>query len=487
MKLIVKLHPEIAIKSKSVRKRFTRLLENNIRLSLRPIDENVVVKNLWDKLEVQSQVEDEQIKAELIDQLKRVPGIIQFLEVSGFKFETFDDIYQPVFAAYKDELQGKSFCVKVKRSGEHDFTSVDVARYVGGGLNQNVEGASVKLKNPEKVIHLEIKNDNAYIVTAIHQGMGGFPLPTQDDVLSLISGGFDSGVASYLMIRKGSRTHYCFFNLGGAAHEIGVKQVSHYLWSKFSKTHKVKFVSVDFEPVVAEILENVENGQMGVVLKRMMMRAASMVAEKMGVKAIVTGESIGQVSSQTIANLSVIDRVTPTLIIRPLIHHDKQDIIDIARDIGTEDFAKTMPEYCGVISKNPTVSAKLERIEQEETNFDFSILERVVQEADVKDIRDIAKEAETELPEVETVSEIPEGTVIIDVRAPQEEEESPLELDDIEVACIPFFKVASKFPDLDQSKNYLLYCDRGVMSKLQALLLKEQGYSNVNIFQPAKK
>ena len=107
MKLIVKLHPEIAIKSKSVRKRFTRLLENNIRLSLRPIDENVVVKNLWDKLEVQSQVKTSKSKLSLIDQLKRVPGIIQFLEVSGFKFETFDDIYQPVFAAYKDELQGK--------------------------------------------------------------------------------------------------------------------------------------------------------------------------------------------------------------------------------------------------------------------------------------------------------------------------------------------------------------------------------------------
>ena len=161
----------------------------------------------------------------------------------------------------------------------------------------------------------------------------------------------------------------------------------------------MKFVSVDFEPVVAEILENVENGQMGVVLKRMMMRAASMVAEKMGVKAIVTGESIGQVSSQTIANLSVIDRVTPTLIIRPLIHHDKQDIIDIARDFGTEGFRQ---DHAGILwryfQRTLPLVLNWNEIEQEETNFDFSILERVVQEADVKDIRDIAKEAETELP-----------------------------------------------------------------------------------------
>ena len=115
--------------------------------------------------------------------------------------------------------------------------------------------------------------------------MAGFPLPTQDDVLSLMSGGFDSGVASYQMIRKGARTHFLFFNLGGAAHEIGVKQASYYLWKQYSSTHKVKFITVDFEPVVAEILENVENSQMGVVLKRMMMRAGSTVAEKLNIQA----------------------------------------------------------------------------------------------------------------------------------------------------------------------------------------------------------
>ena len=96
----------------------------------------------------------------------------------------------------------------------------------------------------------------------------------------------------------------------GAAHEIGVKQVAYYLWNKFGASHRVKFVAVPFEPVVAEILEKVENGLMGVILKRMMMRAAARVAERMGVEALVTGESLGQVSSQTLTNLSVIDRVT---------------------------------------------------------------------------------------------------------------------------------------------------------------------------------
>ena len=223
------------------------------------------------------------------------------------------------------------------------------------------------------------------------------------------------------------------FNLGGAAHEVGVKQVSHYLWNKYGASHRVKFFAVDFEPVVAEILENIENGQMGVVLKRMMMRAAAQVAEKMGIQALVTGEALGQVSSQTLTNLNVIDRVTETLILRPLTAYDKQDIINIARTIGTEDFAKTIPEYCGVISKKPTVKAILSKVEAEEENFDFAILDKVVAETRVFDIRDIGNESEAEIHAVDTLDNIPENSVVLDIRSPDEEDENPLALDGVEI------------------------------------------------------
>ncbi|SQA97083.1 tRNA sulfurtransferase [Cedecea neteri] len=121
--------------------------------------------------------------------------------------------------------------------------------------------------------------------------------------------------------------------------------------------------------MVGEILEKVEDGQMGVVLKRMFVRAASQVAERYGVQALVTGEALGQVSSQTLTNLRLIDNVSDTLILRPLISHDKEHIIDLAREIGTADFARTMPEYCGVISKSPTVKAVKAKIEEEEQKF----------------------------------------------------------------------------------------------------------------------
>ncbi|GAP74088.1 tRNA 4-thiouridine(8) synthase ThiI [Pseudoalteromonas sp. MM17-2] len=484
IKFIVKLHPEIAIKSKSVRKRFTKVLENNIKIMMRRIDEQVKVRNNWDNLTVESALTDDSVRRKMADSLGRIPGIVQFNEVKEIEFTTIDEIYQQAQQLLGDEIAGKTFCVRCKRQGKHDFSSSDVERYVGGGLNQHVPGARVKLTRPEVTVKIEIKDQRAYIVTQAHRGMGGFPLPTQEDVLSLMSGGFDSGVASYQMIRKGARTHFLFFNLGGAAHEIGVKQASHYLWSQYSSTHKVKFITVDFEPVVAEILENVEDSQMGVVLKRMMMRAGSIIAEKLGIPALVTGESIGQVSSQTLANLSVIDRVTDTLIIRPLIQHDKQDIIDIARAIGTSEMAEAMPEYCGVISRKPTVKAKLEVIEQQEQQFDFEVLETVVDNARVMDIRDIDTQAKEEVKEAESVSQLPTDAVVLDIRSPEEEDAQPLEIDGVKVKHLPFYRLATQFGDLDQSKEYYLYCAKGVMSQLQALILHENGFNNVKVYRP---
>lgn len=484
MKFIVKLQAEIAIKSRPVRKRFTKILESNIKNVLRRVDEQVTTKINWDSIEVNTKNLDEKNREKLIETLQCIPGVAQFIEVQRTEFTDLHDIFEKTLAVHAETIEDKTFCVRAKRNGDHEFSSLKVEQYVGGGLNQAVESAKVKLKKPEVTIHLEIKHQNLFIVTHKFKGLGGFPIATQEDVLSLMSGGFDSAVSSFQMIKKGARTHFCFFNLGGSAHEVGVKEVSHYLWNKFGASHRIKFFAVDFEPVVAEILEKVENGQMGVVLKRMMMRAAAKVAEKRGIQALVTGEALGQVSSQTLTNLNVIDRVTDTLILRPLAAYDKQDIIDIAREIGTEDFSKTIPEYCGVISKKPTVKAVLSKIEAEEENFDFTILDKVVAATRIFDIRDIGDAAEEEIHAVDEVANIGENAVVLDIRSPEEEDENPLDIDGVEVLHLPFYKLSTQFGDLDQSKEYLLYCDQGVMSKLQALYLIDNGFKNAKVYRP---
>src|SRR5690606_35772040 len=163
--------------------------------------------------------------------------------------------------------------------------------------------------------------------------------------------------ASFLTMRRGLRTHFCFFNLGGTAHEVGVKQVACYLWERYGLSHRVQFVTVPFEEAVAEIIKSVDNSHMGVILKRMMLRAAEKVAAHVEAGGQVTGQAKAPVSGQTLVNVKVIDSVTDTLGLRPLITTDKPGIIRIARQIGTEEFAKNLPEYCGVISRNPKTRA----------------------------------------------------------------------------------------------------------------------------------
>ena len=472
MKFIIKLFPEITIKSQSVRLRFIKILTGNIRNVLKHYDETLAVVRHWDHVEVRAK--DENKRLDIRDALTRIPGIHHILEVEDVPFTDMHDIFEKALVQYRDQIEGKTFCVRVKRRGKH----------VGGGLNQHVETARVRLTNPDVTVNLEIENDRLLLVKGRYEGIGGFPIGTQEDVLSLISGGFDSGVSSYMLMRRGCRVHYCFFNLGGAAHEIGVRQVAHYLWNRFGSSHRVRFVAINFEPVVGEILEKVDDGQMGVVLKRMMVRAASKVAERYGVQALVTGEALGQVSSQTLTNLRLIDNVSDTLILRPLISHDKEHIIDLARKIGTEDFARTMPEYCGVISKSPTIKAVKAKIEAEEENFDFSILEKVVAEASNIDIREIAQQTGQDVVEVETVSGFGANDTILDIRSVDEQDDKPLQVEGVEVVSLPFYKLSTQFGDLDQSKTYLLWCERGVMSRLQALYLREQGFANVKVYRP---
>lgn len=482
MKFIVKIHPEVMVKSESVRKRFTKILESNIRNVLKRKSDSMAVFNRRCHIEVS--LKDVTERDIALHVLTNTPGIHHVLEVDQHIFTDLHHIYDLVLPSAREQIADKTFCVRVKRRGQHEFSSIEIERYVGGGLNQAVASAKVQLIRPDVTIHLDVDHDKVNLVKQRYKGLGGFPLGTQEDVLSLISGGFDSGVSSYLHIKRGSKVHYCFFNLGGAAHEIGVQQTAYYLWEKYGSSAKVKFISINFEPVVAQILERIEDGQMGVILKRMFVRAASTIAEKYGIQALVTGEALGQVSSQTLTNLRHIDNVSDTLILRPLINWDKEDIINLARQIGTEDLAKTMPEYCGVISKKPTVKAIKEKLEAEEAKFDFSVLEQVIYDARVIDIREIEKQSQQKIPQVELVGDIESDCVVLDIRSPEEEDENPLEIDGANIVHIPFFKLATKFGDLDMSKTYLLYCDRGVMSRLQALYLRENGYENVKVYRP---
>src|SRR5690606_5226264 len=153
------------------------------------------------------------------------------------------------------------------------------------------------------------------------------------------------------------------------------------------------------------------------------------------------------------------DQVTDMLVLRPLATMDKGDIIDISRHIGTETFAASMPEYCGVISVNPTTRAKAYRVEQAEEKFDMAVLAHAISTRREQNIDEIVAELDTDLT-VALVTELRAGQVVIDIRHPDEESLKPLQLaGDIGVKKIPFYSLNKQFTRLDASQEYLLYCE----------------------------
>lgn len=485
MYFIVKFFPEITIKSGPVRKRWCRQLADNLRILLKRVHPDMKVQQNWDTLEVKGPSDDPALTAQVIELLGHTPGIANFAQVKVFPLGDMDSVLEHTLACWGDALAGKTFCVRVKRTGEHSFSSTDLERYVGGGLNQQTEAAGVKLKGPDVEVKLEVRDEKLFVVDRKYPGLGGFPVGTQDPVLSLVSGGYDSTVASYLTMKRGLRTHFCFFNLGGREHELGVKEVAYYLWNRFASSHRVRFISVPFEGVVGEILKNVDPAYMGVILKRMMLRAATQVADRAKIEALVTGEAVSQVSSQTLRNLSVIDRVTDKLILRPLITMDKRDIIDQSRFIGAEEFSAVMPEYCGVISVRPSAKTRLDRVERQEEKFDMAVLEDAIASTRVQSIDEVMNDERLQVEVEKRAYLLPQETVI-DIRHPDEQEAVPLKVGDNPLMAIPFYSLNSEFASLDSSKRYMLYCDKGVMSGLHAAHLIDQGHTNVGVYRPEK-
>lgn len=485
MLFVIRFFPEITIKTRPVRQRMIKALRRNLRTLLSRVDARISVTGDWDLLEVETHSDDENLVSQVVEILRNTPGISLISQVRKQPLPDFDGILAAIMPFYRDQLQGRSFAVRSKRQGNHEFNSMELERFLGAALLKQTGATGVDLRQPDVTVRIEIRQQVLYVVTHQWRGMGGYPMGTQEPVLSLISGGFDSAVSSYLFMRRGIQTHFLFFNLGGKEHELAVKEVALYLWMRFGSSHRVKFVSVPFEPILSEILNKVDTGLMGVVLKRMMIRAAEQVARDLKLSALVTGECVAQVASQTLPNLNVIDQVTDMLILRPLIVTDKQDIIDMARRIGTEQFSAQVPEYCGVISVKPTTSAKPQRVAEEESKIDTTLIDAAVAAREIQMIDRVVEVLAHRDVEPEQMDTVPDGAVVIDIRHPDEQERAPLSTGDFEIAVVPFYQLSSRFAALDASRQYLLYCDKGMMSRLHASHLKDAGYANVGVYRPS--
>lgn len=278
--------------------------------------------------------------------------------------------------------QPATFKVKVRRPYKSfPMDSMEMNDYVGRHVLVNMPALKVDLHHPDVELHVEIRETGAYLYCETHPAQGGFPLGTNGRAVLLLSGGIDSPVAGFLAMKRGlhvEAVHFHSFPYTSERAKMKVRELAERLaeYSGGIKLHMVPFADIQ-----------IKLKQMGkekfliTMMRRAMMRIACRLAERRGAKAIVTGESLGQVASQTLASLTAIERASTLPVLRPLIMMDKQEIIQVAEKIGTFDISIQPYEDCCTlfVPKAPSTNPKVELVEEIESRADW--MEQLLEEA----------------------------------------------------------------------------------------------------------
>ncbi len=274
-----------------------------------------------------------------------------------------------------------SFAVRVHRSDKSfPWKSIELERKIGGAIKSDT-GASVNLSNPDVTIGIEI-SDRAYIFDRIYDGPGGLPYGSQGKAVILFSGGIDSPVAAWLMARRGLSLDFLFINPGLPEPEANALEIANLLGERWYI--RGEFYVADVPHLILQISEEVKEGLRQVVLKRFMYRIGEKLASEVGALAIVTGESLGQVSSQTLRNLCVIEEAVKIPVLRPLIGMNKDDSVRLAKKIGTYDLSIRIKEFCS-LERHSNASARLRDVLNEESKVSFDIGSLTFRKASITD------------------------------------------------------------------------------------------------------
>lgn len=350
--LHVTLSGDIYLKSRRTQRRLISRVRNNLGDAIASAGIAVTVERIGShryRLDCATADSDA-----LIRRLVTVFGVAGVEVVEPLPFESMDGLVAAAVTRAAPKVAGRTFAVRAKRRGEHEWRSPDLIRAVGAGLVR--AGGRVHLDDPEVTVSLSVIDGRASIIVDHVPGAGGLPLGTQDRVLGLMSGGFDSAAAAWLLMSRGSPVDIVHFSLNCAQsdHALAVASELHRGWGH--GIHPTVHL-VEFQPVKDALRGSVDAHMRQVTLKVLMTQAAGSIADDEGLSALVTGDSLGQVSSQTMPHLVAASRATPVPILRPLVGLGKEDIIGIARRAGTAELSARAREVCDLSDGKPVATA----------------------------------------------------------------------------------------------------------------------------------
>ena len=344
--VLASISGEIVLKSDRTRPRFERRLVNNIIDAFRR--EDVECNRVWieaARLYV-SNCKDEESVEKAVKVLSRVFGIHGVAIAHLVEYSDLNDLAERVKEVAGEWVRDKKFAVRARRSGVEPFTSLDAARVIGAALYPLSQG--VDLENPEVEVFVEIRGNKAYIHRGMSRGPDGLPIGVEGRAIVLFSGGLDSPAAAWMAAKRGIEVDLVHYVLASPLSIIDALRVGRKLARLWLYGYRPKLYVFDFRPVTAAIAGMVENSYAQIVLRLAMYVVAEKFALAEGYDAIYTGESVGQVSSQTLKNLYALTRARPLNVplIRPLAGFDKEEIVSLTRRIGVYEEAAKTREYC---------------------------------------------------------------------------------------------------------------------------------------------
>lgn len=320
---------------------------------------------------------DDAVQRKAAEKIAKVFGIVSVAFTYRTSFEEAD-IYNAAISLSKDSFgKGlKTFKVETRRPNKlFPYDSMKFSAMTGGEVLDSIPDLKVDVHKPEFIVNIEIRK-SVYVYTESIKAGGGIPVGSSGRGLILLSGGIDSPVAAYMMAKRGLRLDAIYFHSHPYTTEMAKEKVITLAKKLSLYCGDIRLHIVNFTNAQLAIYDNCPHAQLTIIMRRVMMQIAQRLAERIGAKALVTGESLGQVASQTLESLAVTNASVSLPVFRPLIGMDKYEVINIAQDIDTFETSILPYEDCCTVfvAKHPETKPRLERIEESETLIDIPSL-----------------------------------------------------------------------------------------------------------------
>jgi thiamine biosynthesis protein ThiI len=380
-KLIVIRYAELSTKKSNI-KQFLNKLKENITFALEGIDFTLY----FDKGRMFIETTEYET---VLDKLKYVPGIQGIILAYEVNTNT-DEIKDSILTLLK-EKSFKTFKVSTKRSDKSfEYDSMEFSKLLGGHILKNIDGLSVDVHNPELEVKVEIRKTSTYIYLDEIKGLGGYPVGSNGKGMLMLSGGIDSPVAGYLAIKRGIRLDALYFAAPPHTSMDAQKKVEDLARVLSKYNNNINLHIINLTEIEETIYKEIPRDYLITILRRMMYRIGEILAYKNKCKCLVNGESVGQVASQTLSSMTVINNVVKIPVLRPVVCFDKTEIIDLSKKINTYDIS-ILPfiDCCTIfVPKHPVINPELDICEEYEKLIDVDgLIKRAIESEEVIKIR----------------------------------------------------------------------------------------------------